>query len=294
MPRISRPVTAYRPRRYVHYLRERAKGGVGIIVTSHTVTHFDGDVALSLASYDDRIVEMYQRMAGATHAFDVPLLAQLGHRGRRVADAAGFLGRAMMAPSAVPAPDFSSPMFVPHEMSTGEVETVVASFGAAAARARRGNLDGIEISIGMDYLFPNFLHPHGNRRDDKYGGATLDERMTFLREVLAAARADSGRDRLIGVRMYDDLVDYSMQLEDYVELARLLAKDASVDYFNMWQGIVPERPQRPRALAELRLQARPVRAPAGGGEGGDLASRGRHRAHGLARHRRAHHRRGQG
>ena len=104
--------------KYVHYVRERAKGGAGIIVTGHTVTHFDGDVALSLASYDDRIVKVYQRMAGATHEFDVPLLAQLGHRGRRVADSAGFLGRPMMAPSAVPAPDFSAPIFVPHEMST--------------------------------------------------------------------------------------------------------------------------------------------------------------------------------
>jgi 2,4-dienoyl-CoA reductase-like NADH-dependent reductase (Old Yellow Enzyme family) len=225
--------------KYVHYLRERAKGGAGIIVTGHTVTHFDGDVALSLASYDDRIVEIYKRMAGGTHEFDVPLLAQLGHRGRRVSDSAGFLRRPMMAPSAVPAPDFSAPIFVPHEMSTDEVEAVVESFAAAAARARRGNLDGIEISIGMDYLFPNFLHPHGNRREDKYGGATLDERMTFLREVLAAARAELGRERLIGVRMYDDLVDYSMQIEDYVELARFLAKDGSVDYFNMWQGIVP-------------------------------------------------------
>ena len=218
MPRISRPATASWAEKYVHYLRERAKGGVGIIVTGHTVTHFDGDVSLSLASFDDRITEIYKRMAGATHEFDVPLLAQLGHRGRRVSDAAGFLGRPTMAPSAVPAPDFSAPMLIPHEMSTAEVEAVVASFAAAASRVRRGDLDGIEISIGMDYLFANFLHPHGNRRDDKYGGATLDERMTFLREVLAATRAEFDRHRLIGVRLYDDLVDYSMQLEDYVEL----------------------------------------------------------------------------
>jgi 2,4-dienoyl-CoA reductase-like NADH-dependent reductase (Old Yellow Enzyme family) len=77
----------------------------------------------------------------------------------------------------------------------------------------------------MDYLFANFLHPNGNRRSDKYGGATLDERMTFLREVIVAAE-ELGPDRLIGVRMYDDMVDYSMQLKDYVELAKLLRKTA--------------------------------------------------------------------
>ena len=92
--------------RYVDYVGERARGGVGIVVTGHTVPYYDGDVALSLASYDDRIVPMYQRMAAATHAHDVPLLAQLGHRGRRVADGAAFLQRPSIAPSAVPPPGF--------------------------------------------------------------------------------------------------------------------------------------------------------------------------------------------
>jgi 2,4-dienoyl-CoA reductase-like NADH-dependent reductase (Old Yellow Enzyme family) len=146
-----------------------------------------------LPNYSDRIVEVYKRMADATHDFDVPLLAQLGHRGRRVSDAAAYLGRCQMAPSAVPAPVFSAPMFVPHEMITDEVEGLVASFGAAAARVPRGGLDGIEISIGMDYLFANFLHPHGNRRQDKYGGPPLEERMAFLKEVLGATRAELGQ-----------------------------------------------------------------------------------------------------
>ena len=84
--------------RYVDYVAERAKGGAGIVVTGHTVPHFDGEVSLSLASYDERIVPMYQRIAAATHANDVPLIAQLGHRGRRVADGAAFLGRPSMAP----------------------------------------------------------------------------------------------------------------------------------------------------------------------------------------------------
>ena len=44
--------------RYVDYLRERAKGGVGIIVTGHTVPHADGDAALSFANFDERIVPM--------------------------------------------------------------------------------------------------------------------------------------------------------------------------------------------------------------------------------------------
>ena len=225
--------------RYVDYVRERAKGGAGIIVTGHTVPYHDGDASLSLASYDERIVPIYARMAQATHAFDVPLLAQLGHRGRRISDAAGFLSRPTRAPSAIPAPDFSVPMIVPHAMTHAEIQEVIEQLGEAALRARRGDLDGVELSVGMDYLFANFLSAQANRRDDRYGGDTLEARMTFLFEAVDAVRDALGADRLLGIRFYDDHEDYSLRLADYRQVAKLLEAHAKVDYFNMWQGIVP-------------------------------------------------------
>jgi 2,4-dienoyl-CoA reductase-like NADH-dependent reductase (Old Yellow Enzyme family) len=225
--------------RYVDYVRERAKGGAGIIVTGHTVPYHDGDASLSLASYDERIVPIYARMAEATHAFDVPLLAQLGHRGRRISDAAGFLSRPTRAPSAIPAPDFSVPMIVPHAMTHAEIQEVIEQLGEAALRARRGDLDGVELSVGMDYLFANFLSAQANRRDDRYGGDTLEARMTFLFEAVDAVRDALGADRLLGIRFYDDHEDYSLRLADYRQVAKLLEAHAKVDYFNMWQGIVP-------------------------------------------------------
>jgi len=225
--------------RYVDYVRERARGGAGIIVTGHTVPYYDGDASLSLASYDERIVEVYARMAAATHAFDVPLLAQLGHRGRRIADGAGFLSRPTRAPSPIPAPDPSVPVIVPHAMCEAEIREVVEQLAAAADRAVRGDLDGVELSVGMDYLFANFLSAQANHREDRYGGDTLAARMTFLRECVAAVRGALGADRLLGIRFYDDHEAYGLGLDDYREVARLLEADGQVDYFNMWQGIVP-------------------------------------------------------
>ena len=70
--------------------------------------------------------------------------------------------------------------------------------------------------------------------------------MTFLREVLSVIRAEVGHDRLVGVRMYDDMVDYSMQLAEYVELAKLLEREKLVDYFNMWHAIA-SMPRQGRA-----------------------------------------------
>ena len=225
--------------RYVDYLRERAKGGVGIIVTGHTVPHPDGDAALSFANFDQRIVPIYRRLSDATHEFEVPLLAQLGHRGRRVSDASAFLGRAMKAPSAIPPPDMSVAQHVPHAMTTAEVEEVIEQFAFATRRVRQGGLDGVELAVGIDYLFANFLSESSNRRTDKYGGSTLAERMTFLYEVVDVVRDELGPDLILGIRFYDDLVDYSLRLDDYKQVARLMEQTGQVAYFNMWQGIVP-------------------------------------------------------
>ena len=228
---------------YVHYLRERAKGGAGIIVTAHTVPVYDGETSLSLTNFHDGILPIYRRIADAVHEFEVPVLAQLGHRGRRVADDSAFIGRPVVAPSAVPPPDFSVPVYMPHELTTAEAEALVESFAMAARRMRRSGFDGVELAVGMDYLFANFLHPHGNRRTDKYGGGTIAERMTFLRETLEAVRAELGAERILGIRLYDDVMDYSLKLADLVELSRLLDRTGLVDYFNIWHGIVPSPKQ---------------------------------------------------
>ena len=226
--------------RYADYVGERARGGAGVIVIGHTVVAYDGPVPLSLSSVDDEVVPIYRKMADATHAYEVPLLVQMGHRGRRVADPGAFLGgRVMNAASAVPPPDFSVAQHMPHEMSTSEMEGAVDLFRQATSRAQRGGLDGVELAVGMDLLLANTLNPQANRRQDKYGGETIEERMTFLREVVDAVRGELGSDRLVGIRFYDDLVEYSLTVEDYKVIGRLLEADGTVDYFNMWQGIVP-------------------------------------------------------
>ncbi|MEE9247408.1 MAG: FAD-dependent oxidoreductase, partial [Dehalococcoidia bacterium] len=225
--------------RYVDYVRERAKGGAAMIITGHTVVYRDGDACLSLASYDDRIIPRYREFAEATHTYDVPILAQLGHRGRWVSDAAGFLSRPIMAPSAIPAPDFSAPQLMPHAMNTEEVEEAVRMFGTAAGRVREGGMDGVELAVGMNYLFTGFLSEDTNPRTDRYGGKTLAERMTFLYEVLEVVRKALGPDLILGVRLYDDLEDYGLRLDDLRKVAPLLEATGQVDYFNAWQGIVP-------------------------------------------------------
>ena len=221
---------------YAYYVRERAKGGAGVIVTGHTVTVYDGDASPSLATYSDSAMGAYKKLADGTHEFEVPIIAQLGHRGRRLMDRQASCA-ATSSPRRRSPPDYSVPLVMPHVLSTAEAEGIVESFGSAADRMRRCGFDGIELAIGVDYLFANFLHAHGNRREDKYGGSTLEERMTFLREVLDVTRAGIGNDRIVGVRLYDDGVEWSTNLSDHIELAKILERDRLVDYINIWQAI---------------------------------------------------------
>ncbi len=145
-----------------------------------------------------------------------------------------------VAPSAVPTPAFSYPQAMPHEMTTEEVEEIVNAFGAAAARARAGRLDGVEIIVGYGALISQFLHGQSNQRSDKYGGATTQERMTFLEEVLRTVRDALGPDLLLGVRISDDLVDYSINYEDSKTIAPLLEALGLLDYINVWISAFPD------------------------------------------------------
>lgn len=85
-------------------------------------------------------------------------------------------------------------------MTPGEIAHSIEEHVKAAKRAREAGADGIEITASKGYLIHQFLNPGINRRDDDYGG-TPEKRFRFLREVVEGARAELGRDFIIGVRL---------------------------------------------------------------------------------------------
>ena len=224
-----------------YYLRERAKGGAGLVTLGACGVHPTG--TSTFENVDDRIVPRYQRIAELVHEFPVPVLAQLSHGGRGSGGEARDLldgDWIAMAPSAVPTPAFSYVQAMPHEMSTDEAEEMVAAFGSAAARVRAGGMDGVEIAVGYGGLISQFLHDQSNHRTDKYGGDNLVERMTFLYEVLKVTRAALGPDLLLGVRIIDDLVEYSIDYQDLQTMAPILEATGLLDYINVWISVFPD------------------------------------------------------
>ena len=225
---------------YGYYLRERAKGGAGLVTLGLCSVH--PTATSNHMNCDDRIIPRYRRIAELVHEYPVPVMAQLGHSGRKAGPAQRqeLNGDCLtIAPSPVPTPSFSDVQVMPHEMSTDEVEEIVAAFGQAAGRARSGGLDGVEIAVGSHGLISQFLHSQSNHRTDKYSGATLEDRTTFMMEVLRAARDAVGPDLLLGVRIFDDLVDYSIDYEDSKTIVRLLDTSGLLDYINVWIGVTP-------------------------------------------------------
>ena len=222
---------------YGYYLRERAKGGAGMVMIGSCYVHRTGFVAHE--NIDDAIIPRYQRIADLVHEYPVPVITQMNHNGRRAAMTQRTVlnGDLMaLAPSAVPMPGFGYEQVMPKEMNIGEIEELIAAYGSAADRVRRGGLDGVEILIGAYNLIAQFLHPQSNRRTDRYGGDTLEERATFMMEVLQAVRNGLGPDLLLGVRLYDDLVDYSIDFEDGKTIAQMLDNSGLLDYLNVWIG----------------------------------------------------------
>jgi 2,4-dienoyl-CoA reductase-like NADH-dependent reductase (Old Yellow Enzyme family) len=181
---------------FVAYHGARAQGGAGAIVLEATAVHPTGLLtAHTLGGYLPGIVGGYERVAEVVKRHGTKLLVQLFHGGREQIAAAPRAPA--VAPSAVPSPRFHSE---PRALTRGEIAEIVAGFARAAAHARAGGLDGVEVSMAHGYLAAQFFSARANRRDDRYGG-DLEARLRFGVEVLEAIRGEVGHAIAVGVRL---------------------------------------------------------------------------------------------
>jgi 2,4-dienoyl-CoA reductase-like NADH-dependent reductase (Old Yellow Enzyme family)/thioredoxin reductase len=173
--------------RHVAYHAERARGGVALIITEAVRVHpTSAGRQISLGSFTDASIPAYAAVADGVHEHGAAIFAQLMHAGRQ---ANGDATRTA-AWSSSPVP-WAAGAHVPHAMGRDDIAVLVAAFAAAARRMRAAGYDGLEIHAGHGHLLQQFLSPHTNRRDDRYGGS-LDNRLRLTREVLTAVLAAAG------------------------------------------------------------------------------------------------------
>lgn len=217
--------------RLIDFYRERAKGGVGLIVVGGCYPELNGKVWKSIISLEnDEFIPDLRRLTDAVHKHKARIAAQILHAGR---DALSFFTKMQpVAPSNVTGRLSKE---VPHVLTQAEIKKVIEGYASASLRAKKAGFDAIEIHGGMGYLINQFLSPITNKRKDRYGG-TLQKRINFAREVIIAVKKKVGREFPIIFRIPgDDLVAGSNRIEENIIIAKELEK-VGVDAFNVSPG----------------------------------------------------------
>jgi 2,4-dienoyl-CoA reductase-like NADH-dependent reductase (Old Yellow Enzyme family)/thioredoxin reductase len=178
------------------YIKRRARGGAGLIITEITSVHLSGSVIPNeLGVYDDRFIPGLKKIADAVHAAGSKVALQLHHAGRESL----YLLREKkaIAPSPIRSLVFG---LTPREINHEEIQEIITAFGAASARAVEAGFDAVEVHGAHGYLLTQFLSALSNKRDDEYGGS-LSNRSRFMIEVLQEVRKTVGGDFPISLRL---------------------------------------------------------------------------------------------
>lgn len=200
------------PERLGAFYAERAAGGSALIVTGGIGVSETGALALGARKITTEAeAEQLRVIAERVHEAGGRILLQLIHAGRYA------YSPKSAAPSAIQAP--INP-FKPRAMSTEEVEQTIADFARAAALAKLAGFDGVEIMGSEGYLINQFLAPHTNHRDDRWGGS-FENRMRFPVSIVEQVRAAVGDDFIVMYResMLDLLEDGSTG-DEVIRLAK--------------------------------------------------------------------------
>ena len=240
---------------HLMHLGQFSMGAAGLVMTEATHVSPEGRIShRCLGLYSDDNESTLQRVVDFCRNHGVTKLGiQLAHAGRKgsvqpPAQGGKPLGpdeRAWqtLAPSAVPfAPGWPAPLALDRE----GLMRVRQQFVEAARRAARIGFDLVELHAGHGYLLHEFLSPLSNRRDDEYGGSTMN-RIRFPLEVFHAVREVWPAQRPLGLRVSaSDWVDGGWTPEETVTLAREL-KGLGCDFMDLTSGQLDPRQSIPFA-----------------------------------------------
>lgn len=217
----------------IRYYEERAKGGCGLIITE--IARIDNETGVGmpnqLCAMSLKHIPKLEILARTMHKYNTKIFLQLQHPGRQN-HAMMIDGRQIAGPSSIMSSAIGE---MPREMSTEEVEGLVAKFVKGAVFAQMAGIDGVEIHGAHGYLVGQFMSPQSNHREDKYGG-TFEKRMRFITEIIMGIRAKCGPRFPISVRIDgNEFVEGGISLEEAIKQAVYLEK-LGVDVINVSSG----------------------------------------------------------
>jgi 2,4-dienoyl-CoA reductase (NADPH2) len=213
--------------RMAAFYAERARGGVGLIVTGGIAPNdrgrpMPGGARMTTQEEADK----HQVVTQAVHDAGGKICMQILHFGRYA------YHPELVAPSALKAP--INP-FRPHALTTEEIEQTIDDYARAAGLAQSAGYDGVEIMGSEGYLINEFVAQQSNQRDDAWGGS-YENRIRFPLEIVRRTRARVGANFIIIFRLSMlDLVEGGSTKDEVVQLAQQLEK-AGVTILNTGVG----------------------------------------------------------
>ncbi|MFN3073907.1 FAD-dependent oxidoreductase [Acinetobacter sp. TY2] len=198
------------------YFGERAKGGVGLLITGGISPNRQGwllPAGGTMNTLGD--IAPHRLVTHAVHKHGAKILMQILHSGRY-----GY------QPFVVSASPIKSPisMFKPRQMSEKNILSTIDDFAHTASLAKKAGYDGVEVMGSEGYLLNQFLSRHVNQREDQWGGA-IENRMRFAVEIVKAIRAKVGDKFIICFRLSMlDLVHDGNTMDEVITVAKALEK----------------------------------------------------------------------
>ena len=216
----------------IEHYSNRAKGGVGLIITEVTTveptyTYLPGDMSI----YDDSYIPGWKKLVDAVHQYGTKILCQLFHP--------AYMAFPMPGTPQLIAPSNVGPYYAksaPRPVTVEELHTLVRQFGEAAYRFKQAGGDGVEIQAAHAHgLLGGFLTPLYNKRTDEYGG-DINGRVRLTLEVIREVRKMCGEDFLIDVRISgDEYSDGGLTLNDMIYVSKQLEAEG-VDFIHVSGG----------------------------------------------------------
>lgn len=215
----------------ITYYEERAKAGVGLIITAYASV--DDEYSQSFAGAqlkltDPRHTSAMSKLARVMHKYDTKIWTQIYMAGRQAVPSR-ITGKRMIAPSAI---GYTCHDQIPEEMTIDEIKSAVKKFGRAALILKNADMDGVEILAAGGYMVNQFMSDYSNKRTDEYGGS-FENKMRFLKEIIEEIRSQCGTEFAISVRFdADEYTEGGYGLDEGVRIAKYL-ESLGVDALNV-------------------------------------------------------------
>jgi len=198
--------------RLAAFYAERARGGVGLIVTGGFAPNLSGRLTPHAAQLSfSWQVGRHRKITDAVHAAGGKIALQILHAGRYAYHPLAA------APSALRAP---INRFTPRALTRWGIGKTIAAYARCAHLAQKAGYDGVELMASEGYLINEFIAPETNRRSDEWGGSA-ENRSRFAVDIVRRVRAAVGPNFIIIFRLsLLDLVEGGSTWDEVVALAK--------------------------------------------------------------------------